>query len=150
MTSRMSLSREDHLRIQEAISLQSNEIYSVVTHRIYGMFRRSIHVFAHLPATKELIEYTETVAGAGFRDQARAGLGAGRIRAAEALYDRLVERVYDLPIGEKTYGEVTVKDDGSVEGTPLCSADARATVPCHGKEGSAERLYRSGVLRVPS
>ena len=127
--SRVSLGREDHLRIQKAITLQGDEVYSVVTHRIYGVFKRSIHVFGRLPATKELIEYAETVAGAGFRDQARADLGAGRIRAAEALYDRLVEGVYDLPIGEKTYGEVNMKDDGSMEGTPLCSVDARATVP---------------------
>lgn len=129
MPSKLVLRKQDHAEIQKLISLGDNEEYSVVTHRIHGEWKRSIHVFKRLPSTPEMTEYENAVSRIRFKGAGKAETQSGAVKASETLYNKLVERVYDLPIGSRVYGEVTMAPDGTTSGRPLTGEEARSKVP---------------------
>lgn len=129
MASKLVLSKGDHEKIQEMVNLQNEEDYAVVTHRIHGEWKRSIHVFTRLPSTKELTVYENSASKMKFRAGGQAEIQGGSVEAAGILYNKLVTRVYDLPIGNRVFGEVTVNSDGSTSGSPLERNSAIDKVP---------------------
>lgn len=128
MGSKLVLNKDAHRQIQSLIELKDTEEYSVVTHRVHGEWKRSIHVFARLPTTKELTDYENKASKVKFRGAGKAEVEGGAAVAAETLYNKLVDRVYDLPIGTRIYGEVTL-ENGVRSGKPLSGEDARGKVP---------------------
>lgn len=112
------ITSEDYDKIETAIVLQNDEDYSVVWHQRHGRWMRSIHVFARQPTTKEVSTYEEMASKLKFKGN-KAQIDGSQTLAAEQLYNRLITRVYDLPIGRKLIGE----------GTPLTADEARAKVP---------------------
>jgi hypothetical protein len=128
LPSKLILKKSDHSAIQSTIDLQGEEEYSVVTHRIHGEWKRSIHVFSRLPTTRELTDYENKSSKVKFRGGGKAEVDSGAVQASQDLYNKLITRVYDLPIGSRVYGEVVFKD-GVKNGKPLMGEEARARVP---------------------
>jgi hypothetical protein len=129
MPSKLILKKEDHVKIQDLVTLQGNEEYSVVTHRIHGEWKRSIHVFKRLPSTTEMAEYENAASKVRFRGAGKAETLSGAVKASEALYNKLISRVYDLPVGTRIYGEVTIERNGQRAGLPLNEEESRQRVP---------------------
>ncbi len=126
--SKLVLSREDYARIEKMCDLKGEEDYAVVTTRHKGMIIRSIHVFARQPMTKELTEYENTASKVKFKGN-RAEVEGSQLTAAKHLYDHLISRAYDVPVGRFILGELKESDDGKMVGTPLQREDAIAKVP---------------------
>lgn len=128
MPSKLILSKDDHLKIQALIELTGEEDYSVVSHRIHGEWKRSIHVFSRLPTTQELTDFENKASKVKFSGGGKARIEGGAVSASETLYNKLVDRVFDLPVGNRIFGEVSLVE-GKRTGAPLKSADARSRVP---------------------
>ncbi len=122
--SKLVLTRDDYARIEKSCNLKGDEDYAVVTTRHKGLIVRSIHVFARQPMTKELTEYENTASKVKFKGN-RAEVEGSQLLAAKHLYDHLIARAYDVPVGRAILGEI--KEDG--EGTPLTREEAIAKVP---------------------
>lgn len=129
MASKLRLKPEDYEKIDRIVGLSGDEYYSVVTHRVRGKWIRSIHVFARQPMTKELTEYENTASRIKMKGN-RTEVEGSQLLAAKHLYDALISRVYDVPVGWKIHGEVTVNEEGVVTaGKPLDRNDALKIVP---------------------
>lgn len=109
------LTRQDHQLIQKVANLQGEEDYAVVVSRGKGYWSRSVHVFSRQPTTNEINEFEQTGSRLKFRGQ-KAEVQGSAIKAAVALYDKLVARAYDVLIGMR-------------EVETLTSEEARAKVP---------------------
>lgn len=129
MPSKLLLKKEDHDKIQQLIELKGDENYSVITQRVHGTWRRSIHVFTRLPKTSELTDFENTSSKVKFRGGGKAEVQSGAVLASVKLYNILIDRVYDLPIGNRIYGEVTMDEAGNRTGEPLRGAELREKVP---------------------
>lgn len=112
------LREEDYAKIDAIVKPTPDEGYAVVWHKLYGKWYRSVHVFARQPSTKEVQEYENTASKLRFRSN-RAEVEGSQVVAAKQLYDRLIARVYDLPVGRRVLGE----------GTPLSRDQAVELVP---------------------
>jgi hypothetical protein len=103
MPSKLVLSRQDYIQIEGEIKLQGDEDYAVVTHKGKGEWFRSIHVFQRHPNQKELQTYEHTASRVKLKGN-KAELEGQKLLAAKDLYNLLINRVYDLPVGRKIYG----------------------------------------------
>jgi|PlaIllAssembly_1097288.scaffolds.fasta_scaffold19329_3 hypothetical protein len=129
MATKLRLKPEDYEKIDRIVGLSGEEYYSVVTHRVRGKWIRSIHVFARQPMTKELTEYENTASRIKMKGN-RTEVEGSQLLAAKHLYDALISRAYDVPVGWKIYGEVDVDETGAVKsGKPLDRPEAVKTVP---------------------
>ncbi len=131
--SKLVLSREDYSRIEKMCDLKGDEDYAVVTTRHKGLIIRSIHVFARQPMTKELTEYENTASKVKFKGN-RAEVEGSQLLAAKHLYDHLISRAYDVPVGRAILGELKEvpgerEGESRMVGTPLQREDAIAKVP---------------------
>lgn len=131
--SKLVLTREDYTRIEEMCNLTGDEDYAVVTTRHRGLIIRSIHVFARQPMTKELTEYENTASKVKFKGN-RAEVEGSQLLAAKHLYDHLIHRAYDVPVGRQVLGELTEDtsegpNKGKMTGKPLDREGAIAKVP---------------------
>lgn len=125
MPSKLLLRKVDHDKIQKIVKLQGEEDYAVVTHRVHGEWKRSIHVFDRLPTTKEMTDYEDTASRVKFKGQNKAVIEGSQVQASSVLYNKIINRVYDLPLGNRMFGEVN--EDGT--GRPLNSKEATDRVP---------------------
>ena len=125
--SKLVLTKDDYERIEQQCALTGEEDYAVVTSRHRGLIIRSIHVFARQPMTKELTEYENTASRVKFKGN-RAEVEGSQLLAAKHLYDHLIARAYDVPVGRQILGEIK-EDDGRMIGKPLDRNDAIAKVP---------------------
>ena len=112
---------EDYSKIEAAIQPQGTEDFVVVWHLRHGRWMRSIHVFERHPMTKEITEYENTASKLKFKGN-KAEVEGSQTLAAKNLYDRLVARVYDLPVGRQVLGEFG-------KGGPLTRDEAIREVP---------------------
>lgn len=110
------LSAEDYERIEAKINLTGTEDFVVVSQRRHTKINFSIHVFKRQPMTKELTQYEETSSRMKLRGT-RAEVEGSPLLAAKTLYDKLIDRVYDIRVGRQL-----------VEG-PLDASDAVTQVP---------------------
>lgn len=125
----LQLSPKDYERIDRTVGLTGDEYYAVVSHRVRGRWLRSIHVFARPPMKKELIEYENAASRIKVRGR-KTEFEGSQLTAASRLYDALISRVYDVPVGWRIYGEVTVDDQGRIlKGAPLSREQAIEMVP---------------------
>lgn len=114
----VKMSPEDYAKVEAAINLQNDEDYTVVFHKRHGQIRRSVHVFSRQATTKEVSAYENTASRLKFKGN-KAEIEGSQTLAAEQLYNKLIARVYDLPIGRRVYGE----------DKPLGAEEARGIVP---------------------
>jgi hypothetical protein len=129
MATKLRLKPEDYEKIDTIVGLTGDEYYSVVTHRVRGRWIRSIHVFARQPMTKELTEFENTVSRLKVRGN-RTEVEGSQLLAAKHLYDALISRAYDVPVGWQIRGEVAVDEVGHITtGTPLNREMAVKLVP---------------------
>jgi hypothetical protein len=122
---KLALTPDQYEKIETSIGLKDTEDYAVVTHRIRGKYERSIHVFARLPNTKELAEYESRASKLKFRGN-KAEVEGSQLVAARDLYNLLIVRAYDVPVGTRTIIGKT-DPDGTVH--PISRDDAKAQVP---------------------
>lgn len=114
MAVRLSLKPKEYERIDKLVGLKDGEYYAVVASRLRGTMVRSIHVFARQPMTKELTEYENTAGKMKFRRQ-NAEIEGSALLAAKHLYNALIARAYDVPVGWQIHGEIKVDDKGEPE-----------------------------------
>lgn len=120
MSSKLVLKPEDYDKIEALAGIKDTEEYSVVTHKMRGRAFRSIHVFERQPSTKELTEYEDVASKVKMKGK-NAEVGGSTVLASAGLYDKIINRVYDLPIGRRIHG--------ASENGPLQRADAVKLVP---------------------
>jgi hypothetical protein len=122
---KLALTPADYEAIEKNCNITGTEDYAVVTHRIRGAYTRSIHVFDRLPNTKELAEYENPASKLKFRGN-KAEVEGSQLLAARDLYNLLIVRAYDVPVGTRTIlgGE---GPDGTPK--PLSRDEAKAKVP---------------------
>lgn len=130
MAKRLSLKPEDYDRLDKIVGRTGNEYYSVVTHKMRGRYVRSIHVFHRQPSTKELVHYEQTLSKLRMRGN-RTDVEGSQTLAAKDLYNALIVRAYDVPVGWQILGEITLDKDGVtlVSGKPLTREEAIEHVP---------------------
>jgi len=126
--SKLVLKKEDYTRIEVLCAIKDQEDYAVVTTRQKGVIIRSIHVFARQPMTKEITEYENTASKVKFRGN-KAEVEGSQTLAAKHLYDHLISRAYDVPVGRQILGEITTDESGASTGRPLTRDEAIAQVP---------------------
>lgn len=122
------LKRADYETIQQYAGVNGTEDFAVVTTRAKGLMVRSIHVFARQPMTSEMTEFENTASKMKFRGN-KAEVEGSQLRAALHLYNHLISRAYDVPVGLQILGEVTVEGGKIVSGKPLTRDEAIAQVP---------------------
>jgi hypothetical protein len=107
MPSKLVLTKKDYDAVvaDPKVALQDGEEFAIVTTKNYGVWHRSIHVFARRPSSKELNAYEQLASKVKLRG-AKAELEGKKLEAARVLYDVLVTRVFDLQVGRKTYPEL--------------------------------------------
>src|SRR5512135_947991 len=116
MASKKILKAEDYKRIEDRIDLKGEEDYVVLAHKRHNTISFSIHVFARQPMPKEMVAYEEESSRLKFRGQ-RAEIEGSQIIASRHLYDALIARSYDVPLGRVTHAE---RDrDGSIKHVPM-------------------------------
>ena len=127
---KLSLSHAEYEKLDKVVGLKDDEFYTVVTHFLRGRYRRSIHVFHRPPTTKELVNYENTVSKLRIRHN-RTDVEGSQTLAARDLYNALIDRAYDVPLGNKILGEIEIGEDGvSVKsGSPLTRDQAQELVP---------------------
>lgn len=125
---KLVLKREDYLTIQKAIGITGTEHFSVVTHRSMGMIFRSIHVFARQPMTAEITEFESTASKMKFRGN-KAEVEGSQVRASLHLYNHLITRAYNVPIGLQILGETDIENGQIVKGGPIDRETAIRDVP---------------------
>ena len=121
MPNKAILRTEDYQKIEAAVGLKDEEDYVVLAHKRHNTISFSTHVFARLPTAKELVKYEETSSRLKFRGN-RAEIEGSSITAAVTLYDLLIDRAYDVPVGRRVFGE-------QGKGGPLDRDKAKAIVP---------------------
>lgn len=109
MGSKLLLKPDDYARIDRYVNLQPGEHYTVVTHRIRGKFRRSIHVFAREPNQAELTAFEDTSSKVRVRGR-RTEFEGSQAKAFAHLYDTLILRAYDVPNGFSIVGEINLDE----------------------------------------
>lgn len=126
---KLSLKPADYDRLDKVVGRTGTEYYSVVSHKVRGRWVRSIHVFARQPSTKELVQYENQVSKLKMRGN-RTDVEGSQTLAAKHLYDALIARAYDVPVGWQILGEVTTDEAGNVTaGKPLSREEAVREVP---------------------
>ncbi len=129
MAKSLRLKSDDYKRIDEFVKPVGEEYYTVVTTALRGQYIRSIHVFSRQPMTKEMTEFENTASRMKFKGS-RAELEGSQLLAYKRLYDLLIVRAYDVPVGMTIYGETKTDDKGVVSSVnPLNAEDARRLVP---------------------
>lgn len=108
----------DHIDQQVKLDADAGEFYAVVTTPFRGRYVRSIHVFNRQPTEKELLAFENLSSKIRIRGN-RTDFEGSPLEAYTRLYNKLISRVYDVPVGSKIYGE----------GTPLDREDAQRLVP---------------------
>lgn len=96
------LKSEDYERIEKQVKLEGNEDFVVCIHRRHNKINFSIHVFDRQPMTQEIVAYEETASKMKFKGT-KAQIEGSQVLASKNLYDRLISRVYDLPVGRQNY-----------------------------------------------
>jgi hypothetical protein len=96
------VTRADHAIIQSKIHLQGTEDYAVVIQKGKGFWNKSIHVFSRQPSQRELQTFEETSSRLKFKGQ-KAEMEGSPIFAAAELYNRLIDRVYDVLVGVQSH-----------------------------------------------
>jgi hypothetical protein len=100
------VSREEHAVIQEKCKVRPPEDYSVVLQKGKGFWNKSIHVFTRQPTAKELQDFDEQASRLKFKGQ-KAEMEGAPILAAANLYNRLIERAYDVLVGLESHDNLT-------------------------------------------
>lgn len=126
--SKLVLKKEDYARIEKLCAIGDKEDYAVVTTRQKGLIIRSIHVFSRQPMTKEITEYENTASKVKFRGN-KAEVEGSQTLAAKHLYDHLIDRAYDVPVGRQVLGAIDMNDAGEMIGKPLNREEAKEKVP---------------------
>jgi len=103
------MSKEDFNKIETACEIKDTEEYSVVWHKVKGQWLRSIHVFERQPMTSELTKYEDIVSKVKVKGQ-KVTMEGSQVSGAKYLYDLLVQRVYDLPLGRKVIPQLNGSD----------------------------------------
>lgn len=99
------VTQEEHAIIQEKCSIQGDEDYAVVLQKGKGFWKKSIHVFARQPNTKELQQFEDSSSKLKFKGQ-QAQMEGSPLLAAGWLYNLLIVRAYDVLVGLKTYEQL--------------------------------------------
>jgi hypothetical protein len=102
------VTRHDHTLIQQKCQLTGSEDYAVVIQKGKGFWNKSVHVFSRQPTLKELQEYEESSSRLRFKGQ-KAEMEGSPIAAASALYNKLVERTYDVLVGLKSHDKFSAE-----------------------------------------
>ena len=129
------VTRHDHTLIQQKCQLTGSEDYAVVIQKGKGFWNKSVHVFSRQPTLKELQEYEESSSRLRFKGQ-KAEMEGSPIAAASDLYNKLVERVYDVLVGLKSHDKLL-----GGAGADLGAATGQA--------GSDPGVHGGGLLGVP-
>jgi hypothetical protein len=125
----LRLKPEDYARIDEVVNLKGDEYYSVVTTPHRGRYVRSIHVFHRQPTTKELLAFESLSTKIRIRGN-RTDFDGSPLEAFVRLYNTLVSRVYDVPVGNRVMGQVRDEKGQPIkDGRPLDVAEASKYVP---------------------
>lgn len=114
----LRLKPEDYDQIDRQVGLKDEEFYAVVTTPHRGKFVRSIHVFGRQPNEKELLAFENLSSKIRIRGN-RTDFEGSPLEAFARLYNLLIVRVYDVPVGSRILGE----------GTPLDKYEAQRMVP---------------------
>lgn len=96
------LKSEDYEKIEKSVNLTGQEDFVVCVHKRHNKIAFSVHVFERQPSTKEIVAYEETASKMRFKGT-KAEIEGSAVLASKNLYDRLIARVYDLPIGRETH-----------------------------------------------
>jgi len=125
----LRLKPEDYDRIDAVVPPKGDEYYTVVTTPFRGRYIRSIHVFHRQPTTKELLAFESLSTKIRIRGN-RTDFDGSPLEAHVRLYNTLISRVYDVPVGNTVMGRV-VDDAGRPikDGRPLDVAEASKYVP---------------------
>lgn len=115
MPSKLKLTPEDYDRLDKLVNRQGTEYYSIVTTKLRGKFVRSVHVFARQPMTKELTQFENTASKVKIRGQ-RTDVEGSQILAYKHLYDALIARAYDVPVGWQIHGDAKPDEQGVAQG----------------------------------
>lgn len=102
------LTKQDHDLIIERIKPKGDEDYAVVVSKGKGYWNRAVHVFSRQPTTTEINKYEQTGSKLKFRGQ-KAEVEGSAILAAVDLYNKLVDRAYDVLIGLRTHEVLNVE-----------------------------------------
>lgn len=105
MASKLKLTPEHYTQIDAKVKPEGAEVYSVVTHKHRGQYRRSIHVFLRMPNEQELHAYESSASNVEFKNKTAKVRGA-QVPAACKLYDTLIARAYEVPVGQRVLGEI--------------------------------------------
>lgn len=132
MASKLKLKPEDYARIDHAVGLKGDEVYGVVTHRHRGQIIRSIHVFTRMPNEQELQKYETKSSNVEFKGR-KASVKTRSVEASGELYDVLIDRAYDVPVGTRVLGELVLPGEKPV----FSPAPVEATEPGDGRGGIA-------------
>jgi hypothetical protein len=128
---KLSLTPEDYAVLDKVVSLRDREFVAVVTSKYRGRYHRSFHVFKRKANQTELVEYENLSSKVKVKAN-RTDVEGSTYAAAAFLYDKLIDRVYNMPIGG---GRVLGKTDYDPEtgaitgGGPVAAEEARAEVP---------------------
>lgn len=99
------VTQEDHAIIQQKCGITGDEDYAVVLQKGKGFWKKSIHVFARQPNSKELQAYEDSSSKLKFRGQ-KAEMEGSPLKASEWLYNLLIVRAYDVVVGLKTHEQL--------------------------------------------
>lgn len=133
-TNPLKLTPEFYALMDKVIDLSGDESYSVVTSRSRGVHWRSIHVFKRQPNQADLIEY-ENIASKVKVKGSRTEIQGSQFAASAFLYDRLIDRVYNFPLGSHVLGytEYDTESGEIKSGGPIKAEQARADIPPQAK-----------------
>jgi hypothetical protein len=87
------------------IDLNSEQFYTVVTHRSRGQVVRSFHLFARQPTPTEVTKFEDTASKVKVRGR-KTEFEGSQSKAFRHLYDALIVRAYNVVSGFKILGEV--------------------------------------------
>lgn len=107
MAKSLKLTPEDYDRIDKLVGLDksSEQFYTVVTHRMRGRVYRSFHLFARQPTPAEVTKFEDTASKVKMRGR-KTEFEGSQAKAFRHLYDLLILRAYDVPVGFKILGEI--------------------------------------------
>lgn len=147
------LTADDYTKIETAVIPQGTEDYVVVWHLRHGKWSRSVHVFERQPMTKEITDYENTASKLKFKGN-KAEVEGSQTLAARDLYNKLISRVYDLPVGRQVLGEfgkdAPLDRSAAIEKVPVL-VKREAIREFVGEVYSASRMAESeGDAEVPT
>jgi len=99
------LKSEDYERIEASVKLTGQEDFVVCVHKRHNKLSFSIHVFERQPMTQEVLAYEETASKMKFRGT-KAEMDGSQVLASSNLYNKLIARVYDLPVGRVVHDQL--------------------------------------------